>query len=739
MLFAFQYANAEVIKGYDYSVPSNLSMPAVGVPFVDEHYGTTITRATTPSQVTDRNFPEWVRHEYSRRPAFNTDSSRALMLSSGGWLRLYNVNLTQNTMSFVKTLSVGGSIEPNWDPNNKDVFYYLGNNGSGMKIYRYDVTNDQTSVYRDLTTRVKALFPNAESMWTKEEGRPSKDGKIWCFMIEKYNSSSQSVNHFGFISYNIQTDEIIGHLAETERPDHISASPLGNYCVPSSDGSKGTRAYNTSFTSYTQLFTKSEHSDLALDKNGKEVYVFADYSSDANEGHVVMTDMATGTKTNLVPIYGPNHSAASVHISGVAMDKPGYIVIDFDHCSENYGSQSCNPTTQWFYNKVVVAALRTDFDPSRDVYNIAHTHWGDAGYWSETQSTVNRDLTKLLFISSWGTSSEGNISSYMVDIPAGFFDGQGGGGDDGGGTLPPEDLVLSNLQVSRSPASVGVSLKSNISAQCQLSNQPGSLFENLSDPFTTIDHLSHSKTKALANSSAVTFYAVCKSDNTGIQRELAIAVPADNSTPPADPPTTGLILSSLQIVRASTYSANVSLKSNLQANCRLSTQAGVSYGALYNAFETTDHFNHSKALGLSGPGNFTFYVVCKATSSGAEKELELAIPASGSTTPPDENPPSNPPTNPAEFSVVVTSATRVSQYKANVIIQTNGAAACRLSSQSGIPFGALYDNFSASSNKLTHTKSIGLSGSKSAITMYGVCKRNSDNTTKQVTINIPKF
>ncbi len=171
--------------------------------------------------------------------------------------------------------------------------FVFKSNKSALKIYRYDVTTDQTSVYRDLTSRVQAIFPSAASMWTKEEGRPSKDGKIWCFMIERYNSSSQSVDHYGFISYNIQTDQILGHLAETERPDHISASPLGNYCVPSSDGAKGTRAYNTSFTDYTQLFTKSEHSDLALDVNGREVYVFADYSSDANEGHVVMTDMAT--------------------------------------------------------------------------------------------------------------------------------------------------------------------------------------------------------------------------------------------------------------------------------------------------------------------------------------------------------------------------------------------------------------------------------------------------------------
>ncbi|MGZ3689069.1 MAG: hypothetical protein ACXVBW_12260, partial [Bdellovibrionota bacterium] len=265
-LFIISGSNAfAYVVGYDTSVPASSPMPAVDVPFVDPNYGTTVTRVTNASQVTDGQLPTWVRHEYSRRPAFNVDSSRAIMESSNGWLRLYSVDLVGNKMSFIKTLKVGGSIEPNWDPIDPNVFYHFGNNGSGFVIYKYDITTDQDVAYRDLSSPVLALYPQAASMWTKEEGRPSRDGKIWCMMIEKYDTASGSVSFYGFISYNIATNQLLGHYNTSDRPDHISASPNGNYCVPSSDTAGiGTRAYSLDFSKYTQLHTSSEHSDLAL-------------------------------------------------------------------------------------------------------------------------------------------------------------------------------------------------------------------------------------------------------------------------------------------------------------------------------------------------------------------------------------------------------------------------------------------------------------------------------------------
>lgn len=397
------------VTGFDISAPTlGTPKPGLNVSYVDEHYGLTVTRVTDASQVTDNDKPSWVRHEYSRRPAFNADGTRALMMSTNGWFRLYDVNAEANTMSFVRTLSIGGSREPNWHPTDPNVFYYVGMNGQGLEVYRYDVSANTTSSTRNLTTRVKAIFPSAAGMWTKDEGRPSNDGNVWCFQIE-----TGSFGMLGLISYRFDTDEIVGSMATTDRPDHTSTSPLGNYCVPSWTSNKGTRAYALDFSSFTQLHTTSEHSDLAVTKSGAEVYVYTDYSSGPNGGYVVSADLATGAKTDLVPLYGPSNSSTAMHISGTASAKPGYVVVGFYACGENYNGRDCDPTKQWFSNKVVLLTL----EANPTVYNLAHNHYGNGGYFSETQAVANRDLSKVLFVSTWESTNENSVASYMIDVP----------------------------------------------------------------------------------------------------------------------------------------------------------------------------------------------------------------------------------------------------------------------------------------------------------------------------------
>lgn len=401
------------VVGLDTTAPAARPTPELNAPFVDPAYNTTVTRVTDPSQIAEGARPTYVRHEYSRRPAFNADGTRVLMSSSNGALHLYAVDTEKNRLDYVKTLKVGGSIEPNWDPVDPHVFHHFGPAGVGLAIRRYDVRTDTDEVARDLEGRVKAIFPSASSMWTKEEGRPSKDGRLWCMMIERYDEATQAVSFFGLVAYDFKADRIVGHLASSERPDHVSASPLGNYCVPSSDGAMGTRAYSPDFAKFTQLIAKSEHSDLGLDKEGREVFVHTDYTSRLYSGYLVAASLDTGDKTPLLRLYGPNHSATAVHISGTAMKKPGYFVVDFDHCTEAYAASACDPTKQWFANKTVIVELGRE----PKLYNLAHTHFGEGGYWSETQSVANGDLTKVLFASSWGKKDEAAAASYLVDVP----------------------------------------------------------------------------------------------------------------------------------------------------------------------------------------------------------------------------------------------------------------------------------------------------------------------------------
>ncbi|APR79053.1 Hypothetical protein A7982_04400 [Minicystis rosea] len=333
-----------LVEGKDTSVPTaSLPRPALNVPYTDEHYHLTVTRVTEASQVTDRDIPTRVRHEFSRRPAFNADSTRALEDSSNGWFRLYQVN-AEGTFTFLKTLSLADDQEPNWDVTDPNKLSYFQSHAEGLTISTYDVATDQSVVHRDLGSRVKMLFPNATGMWTAGEGRPSDDGKIWCVEVGHTVQPGGNFVADGLISYDMATDEILGHMSVTESPDHISTSPKGDYCVPSWTLPLGTRAYKTDFSSYTQLQDRTENSDLAITKGG----VF------------------------------------------------------------------CNPATQWFNQKIVAVELAAN----PKIYNLAHSHGGDAGYFGEATAVASPDLTKVLFTSTWGSADDSKAHDYLIQVPS---------------------------------------------------------------------------------------------------------------------------------------------------------------------------------------------------------------------------------------------------------------------------------------------------------------------------------
>jgi hypothetical protein len=394
-----------LLSGIDPIAPSAMgTRPEVNAPYRDERFGTLVRRVTDGAEADDRDPPSWVRHEYSRRASLNVDGTRALMISSNGWMRLYAVD-SDGRYTFDHTLSLSDTQEGNWHPTDPDVVRFVGRNGDGMTIQELDVATDAIRPYRDLSARIRsALGSTARSAWTKGEGRPSTDGRLWCFMVD--DASFRSV---GLVAYDAIDDRILGTFPTTDRPDHISASPLGNYCVPSWTSSLGTRAYATDFSEFTQLHDRSEHSDLAVTAAGREVLVYSSYAS----GFVEMVDLASGDHTELFSLYGPNHSATAMHLSGASSDRPGWVVASFYACTEDYGSIPCDPTTQWFMNQVVLVELSAE----PRILRLAHTHYGDAGYFAETQAVTNRDLSRVTFASTWGSSTENDVASYVIEIP----------------------------------------------------------------------------------------------------------------------------------------------------------------------------------------------------------------------------------------------------------------------------------------------------------------------------------
>jgi len=589
-------AQTQLVEGMDARAPNLArSLPALNQAYVDEAYGARVRRVSDAAIPYERDRPTWVRHVYSRQPAFNADSSRVLMQSSNGWMRLFTRDAASGTLNYSKTLGLAEPQEPIWHPSDPYKIRHFGHYGQGLRIHEYDIRTDQSTVLADLGARVRERFPQAAAMWTKQEGRPSNDGRIWCLQVEDANHGIQ-----GLIAYDLAADQLLGSLAVSERPDHISTSPLGQHCVPSWVSARGTRAYSTDFQTYRQLHSTSEHSDLALTREGSEVIVFTDYQS----GDLAMVDLASGQRTNLFRLYGANASATALHVSGIGSEqRPGWALVSTYACSTQYGSAACPWEQQALRDKLLLVELTAN----PRIVNVAHNRWGPAGYFGEPQAVSNKDYSLMLFASSWGAADP--VHAFQLEFNAALL----------GNAPPPPGLQLSNPSAQRLDAQrAQLGLRSNQAAACRLSTQAGTAFAALSQGFTAGEGgLSHARQHSLGSPAAQTVYARCRADATGAEQELALAIPAWSQP---------FALNLLQVKRNGPYAAELLLSTSAAASCRLATQPGYPFGALWDAFSADQGgLRHAKTVGLSGPGTHQRWAVCRS-SAGAEAELAVLIP-----------------------------------------------------------------------------------------------------------------
>lgn len=366
-----------------------LARPAKGARFADPAFRTCVVRATDHAAEAPNGF---ARNDYSRRQAFNADNSRFIVYSLDGFWHAYDAN----TLQYQRSLpGLAGDAEPQWHPTDPNVLYYTATNG-GTKLLKLDVISGVTTTAADFAGRLP--WSGVTHVWTKSEGGPSADGRYWCFMAE-----NDSFNTLGVFTYDLQLGQVIGTKAMTIRPDHISMSASGRYCVVSHlANAGGTVAWDRAFTQSRPVHTQSEHSDLALAANGHDIYVAVDYQS--NAGDLFMVDIDTGVRTTLFPTYIAG-TATAYHVSGKSFAKPGWVLLS------TYARTGT--TMQWLHERVM--AVQLSANPT--IVNLAHHHSTTNGYWTEPHASVSRDFTRVLFNSNWGSTSATDIDAYMVTLP----------------------------------------------------------------------------------------------------------------------------------------------------------------------------------------------------------------------------------------------------------------------------------------------------------------------------------
>lgn len=412
-----------LLQGHHRSGPQHPPKPAKGEGFIDPVYGTCIVRVTDHENEPPEGF---ARNDYSRRQPFNADGSLLLIAARDGYWHLYDAR----TLEHVRKLQLGGgSVEPHWHPTNPDLLFTIPNNG-GMSLLVFDVSAGRHAEIVDFTDEMPiAGYPEAETLrdiWpdvarllTRSEGSPSINARYWAFQAE-----TEDFQPLGLITFDLKKRRITGVYdferdgGGIDRPDHVSISPRGNYVVASWNGKDvncpnrlmlgslhepcGLMIFARDFSAARGIAVRGPHSDMAIDADGDEVIVMSNYVT----GNVEMVRLSDGKRTALWPLYEKGRSVA-MHFSGKAWRRPGWVLIS------TYALHGRGDHRPWFTDRVMAVELRED----PRVLNIAGTYDVGANYFSEPHAVVNRDFTKIVYNSNWGTGKATDVDVYMVELP----------------------------------------------------------------------------------------------------------------------------------------------------------------------------------------------------------------------------------------------------------------------------------------------------------------------------------
>jgi hypothetical protein len=393
-----------------YAVPE-LDEPPPRQWFVDPVFGTCLVRVTDRAADLAPDDPSpGMANEYARVQAFNAGGTRLLLRGTDGGWYLYDAEtlLPLGELPLVR--------EPRWDDEDPERIYFTGE----TRLLAYDLGSGETTVVHDFAADLPGQDLGA--VWTRYEGRPSRDRRYWAFMAENGDWLPAA-----FLVYDMEQDRVT--VRDVRRldgiqgdVDHVTMSPLGTYFLASFDAACdegrlgddghgcGLMAYERDLSGGRGLLRIIGHYDLALDAGGREVAVYQDIDAD----RIAMVDLESGAVTPLWDI-DFSHTAIGLHFSGLAYDRPGWAVVS---------THDDDPGTYtWMDDQVFLVELRA----GGQVIRLAHTHSvvndeEELDYWAEPHATTNGDLTRILFGSNWGRTGSGAVDVFMIAVPAGVVD-----------------------------------------------------------------------------------------------------------------------------------------------------------------------------------------------------------------------------------------------------------------------------------------------------------------------------
>jgi hypothetical protein len=398
-------------------------MPAAPVPnpgtsFFDPHFRVILARAVQGNPM---------RHEYSRHDPFNVDQSMIVLHTGQEDWRVYQTKpmpYDQDDNVVIPDLAMQ---EPRWDPKDPNLLWCL--DGENFSIVLVKVATNERTVIKDFRNDptlgpIIMADPNP-GLWritTGGELETSQDKRYWGLAIQGGENYGYQVKYL--VTWDRVQDQILGLYpvpAMVVSPIlDVGISPLGTWVIIQDEIANLIIADKALINFYT-IGESIGHGDVALDTQGREVYV----AQNANTDYVDLIPLAPTTTpvtsfgdytgSGVIPLlrlYYDDNSLigfkSGIHIS---CNYRGYALIS------PYLSQG-EPEQNWLDQTLTL--VRLDRNRPRAFYlakihNLMGMFPDGKNFWEETHGSISRDGAKIVWSDNWGTPGP------AIDDPRGFL------------------------------------------------------------------------------------------------------------------------------------------------------------------------------------------------------------------------------------------------------------------------------------------------------------------------------
>lgn len=400
---AFDYDKALSDNVHPFQIPAD--RPAVGQPAMDPTYQTEITRITDIKSGKPVTKGKGIVNEYARADVLNADGSKAVFHTTSGHWVLYDM---QNVKSLGSILGQGRK-EPRWHATDPDILFYV----EGPRFLRYNVKTKTKSTIYD----AKKDYPNATWVTAQGEGDGSADSRYWALMVINYSNKTKKKMTLDWIVLDAEEGNVFSRCRDNpfcfiDGANTVTMSMSGDYVLVESTP---TQVFDRDFTNGRTLPGKHGHGDLALSKDGRDVFVAQDTSND----NITMTylDNLQMEKLMFIPFQPPEKGGVSYqgfHVSGNAIKTPGWVLVS------TYGRR--DTPTYWSDGSLFLLELKPNGRHLRVAQTNARTSKGGKDYWSEAFASIDRSGKFVFWGTNWGITGEGYADVYRVTLPDGWFE-----------------------------------------------------------------------------------------------------------------------------------------------------------------------------------------------------------------------------------------------------------------------------------------------------------------------------